>query len=68
MKMGDRFEMGGNEYILAQTDPHMMQMICLEDGNRWDNAVYVKDLYNVTDEEVRDMTASSEHDWFPLEQ
>ncbi len=36
---GQRFKIGNEEYVLAQTDYNEVNLISLQDGNRWTNPV-----------------------------
>jgi len=49
-KAGDRF-IYGDEYILANVAPNKFCLICLHSGNRWREAVKVKDRFIVTQDE-----------------
>lgn len=42
LSVGDRFVIAGDEYILAQTDMFHYCLICLRNGNRLKNPVFIK--------------------------
>jgi hypothetical protein len=57
-KIGQLFEISGQHSILAQSDDCLVCLICLESGNRWGDAVQVKDVRAITEKEWIRITAS----------
>jgi hypothetical protein len=52
IKCGQRFEVtGGVQYILAQVGPNQVCLIGLDDGNRWNERVEVKESSDITSQE-----------------
>jgi hypothetical protein len=49
---GDRFTIRDSDYILAQTAPDTIALICLENGNRWAEPIKVGNSLAVTVEEL----------------
>ena len=57
-KMGDRFKIIGNEYILISVGINELALINLETGSRLDEAVNVEDATNITKEEFQKICGS----------
>lgn len=53
VKIGDRFECYGNEYILARLEPNVINLIRLNNGNNWKKPFKVQDCDNITKEEFK---------------
>jgi hypothetical protein len=53
VKIGDRFECDGEDFILARVKPNVINLIRLDDGHNWDNPLKVKDCHNITKEEFK---------------
>ena len=71
-KIGDRFNYRGTyhgetrreTYILAQIDAFKAALICLENGNRWNNPVTVEDPHNIKEKEWQNISFSTNGDTF----
>jgi hypothetical protein len=50
-KCGDRFEINGVWYLLAQFDSNKVALISLETGNRWTEPCSVKDSCHISRDE-----------------
>ena len=62
-KIGDRFLNEINkEGILAQVEPHMVCMICLESGNRHKNPIHVKNALRITQDEFEKITGGGHYE------
>jgi hypothetical protein len=58
-KAGNRFTIRDSDYILAQTAPDTIALICLENGNRWAVPTEVGNSLAVTVEELTSICNSS---------
>jgi hypothetical protein len=58
-KAGDRFTIRDSDYILAQTAPDIIVLICLENGNRWTVPTKVGNSLAVTVEELTSICPSN---------
>ena len=56
--IGDRFYVGDGKIksILAQTGPNQVEMINLDNGNRWSKMVDVDAIYAITQKELEETT------------
>lgn len=56
-KIGNRFgAIGGDKYILAQVGIGKVVLVGLQDGNRWNEEVEVKDVHKISQEEFKEIT------------
>jgi hypothetical protein len=58
-KAGDRFTIRDSDFILAQTAPDTIALICLENGNRWAEPIKVGNSLAVTVEELTSICPSN---------
>lgn len=71
-EIGDRFTYTGTHngelwtetYILAQVDAFKAALICLENGNRWQNPVSIEDPSKITEKEWKNISFCSEDESF----
>jgi hypothetical protein len=57
--IGDKFRsLDGDTYILAQTAPYKVSLINLNSGNRYHDAVEVKNIFKITSREWTNITLS----------
>lgn len=54
--IGDRFSLDGEEYILCCVAHKEINLICLEDGSRWDNPVKVNNARSIKRNEFKQLT------------
>lgn len=57
-RAGDRFRRGNDEFLLACPEMNKAILVSLRDGNRWANAIPVKDWLAVTQAELDQMSGS----------
>jgi len=50
-KCGEKYTYNGEHYILAQVGVFMVCLVCIEDGNRWEDPIGVVCYENITPEE-----------------
>lgn len=55
---GQRVIIDKEEYILVRVEKEKVCLIGLENGNRWDNPIEVKDSSSITEEEMKALTAN----------
>jgi len=55
-KAGDRFRVSDSTYLLAQVQPSSVCLVCLEEGNRWVEAIVVGDTKKVTESEMKEIS------------
>lgn len=66
-KIGQRFKKNKRyKYILAQTQPDKICLICLETGNRWNNPIKVNDSQKITAVEFKKIIGGNEKVKFTL--
>jgi hypothetical protein len=58
VKVGTRFKVCGNEYIIGRVDDMTVTLISLSNGNRWSDNVYVNDLGNISKDEILKLVGS----------
>lgn len=59
-KVGDRYRcLDGDEHILALSAPNRICLISLHNGNRWSDAVEVKDPFKLTEEDFKKVSNDS---------
>lgn len=54
-RIGQRFRVDGEVYLLAQSLPYRVLLINLESGNRWSNAQHVVNPRSVSMEEMSNL-------------
>lgn len=52
-KVGNRFKLEQEEFILANIGDKQVQAISLKDGGRWNGGTRVEDISNITESELR---------------
>jgi hypothetical protein len=57
-----RFESGhGGDYLLCCTGPNMAGLVNLNTGSRWGDTVVVKDLRNISLQEITQIVCANKH-------
>jgi hypothetical protein len=59
-KIGDRFKYSSDIYLLCQTGNSMVSLVDLECGNRWEDAIHVEDINDITKEEFNKIMAGGD--------
>jgi hypothetical protein len=52
-KIGQRFRISGEVYLLCQSAPYMMTLVSITGGNRWTEGALARDPQNITNAEFR---------------
>jgi hypothetical protein len=53
--MGNIYEISGDRYLLARTSLRKVSLINLQNGNCWHKDYEPKSIYNITEEELREI-------------
>lgn len=61
--IGDRILIDEREFLLAQVDVRVINLISIEDGNRWSGSKEVEDVNKITHEELDGLMRQSSTDW-----
>jgi hypothetical protein len=61
--IGDKFTLGNSKevYLLCQTGESIVSLVGLNNANRWENGVHVKDIHNITKNEFAKITDSDDY-------
>lgn len=54
--IGDRFSFYGDKYILSCVDVNEVNLINLQDGERWNDPVKVNEIRSITSTEFKQLT------------
>jgi len=60
---GDRFIHRGDEYLVCRTGHSLIQLIKLDNGNRWNDGATVADVHDISQEEWKKISSTNLHEF-----